>query len=43
MTYRQLYEYGVEKLVEAGIDEAKLDDKSINKSNFIDIPSILRQ
>lgn len=25
MTYRQLYEYGVEKLVEAGIDEAKLD------------------
>ena len=25
MTYRQLYEYGVEKLEEAGIEEAKLD------------------
>lgn len=25
MTYRQLYEYGIEKLEEAGIEEAKLD------------------
>ena len=29
MTYRQLYEYGVEKLEEAGIEEAKLDARLI--------------